>query len=730
MPDVELNGNIYNDFLSRQREGYPPDAQHTAEQTVRKLLEQETSSKRPGMFLGRIQSGKTKTFIGVIALAFDNGYDVALVLTKGTKALSEQTLERLNKEYEAFIAEDRIQVFDIMHLPPNLTDYEREHKLILVCKKETKNLARLHRALLKTYPDLARKKVLFIDDEADFASIGFTRSKKEGRQINRIASQIDNLRKELGSSSFLQVTATPYSLYLQPEDLRIEEKQMEFRPVRPAFTVLVPVADGYVGGNYYFEESTEEDALASHTYVEVPPKELGILQRPDRRVLKLDGVLTSKAIQALRRAIVTFIVGGCIRNLQKDHEGKRRQKFSFIVHTETRRDSHAWQREIVETVVAKLKEAAAGDVETLDGLVESAYDDLSKSVRLLDLYRPPLGDLREEVTRSLRSVMVTTVNSERDAAELLDNTGQLKLRNPLNIFIGGQILDRGLTIGNVIGFFYGRNPARVQQDTVLQHSRMYGYRPKDDLSVTRFYTTARIYDVMRRIHEIDTALREAFERGGHEEGVVFIHKDAANEIIPCSPNKILLSTTTTLRPGTRLLPVGFQTGYKTYITKTVTEIDRIISAKQPRSNPDAPFLIDLEVAKTIIDTIAATLEFGEEGYDWDVKAFKAAMEYLSRNTSNTAHAGKLWCLVRRDRNLTRRREEGRFQNAPDTPHVEGEIAKQAAIDIPILMLFRQNGREEDGWRNCPFWWPVLRAPRSTPTVIYASETAKDEALLP
>ncbi len=71
--------------------------------------------------------------------------------------------------------------------------------------------------------------------------------------------------------------------------------------------------------------------------------------------------------------------------------------------------------------------------------------------------------------------MVTKVNSEEDVMNLLDDQGQLKLRTPLNIFIGGQILDRGITVANLIGFFYGRSPKKFQQDTVLQHSRMFGF---------------------------------------------------------------------------------------------------------------------------------------------------------------------------------------------------------------------------------------------------------------
>ena len=130
---------------------------------------------------------------------------------------------------------------------------------------------------------------------------------------------------------------------------------------------------------------------------------------------------------------------------------------------------------------------------------------------------------------------------------MLDESGQLKLRTPFNIFIGGQILDRGLTIANLIGFFYGRSPKRFQQDTVLQHSRMYGVRPKEDLAVTRFYTTPDIYAAMRNIHEFDSALRENFEQGGDQAGVVFLRADPTGGVIPCSPNKILLSTVTTVQ---------------------------------------------------------------------------------------------------------------------------------------------------------------------------------------
>lgn len=42
--------------------------------------------ENPLMLLGKIQSGKTRAFTGVMALAFDNGFDYIFILTKNSKA--------------------------------------------------------------------------------------------------------------------------------------------------------------------------------------------------------------------------------------------------------------------------------------------------------------------------------------------------------------------------------------------------------------------------------------------------------------------------------------------------------------------------------------------------------------------------------------------------------------------------------------------------------------------
>ena len=67
----------------------------------------------------------------------------------------------------------------------------------------------------------------------------------------------------------------------------------------------------------------------------------------------------------------------------------------------------------------------------------------------------------------------------------------------------------------------------------------------------------------------------------------------------------------------------------------------------------------------------------------------------------------------------------KYEDAPDTSrgkNSELKIARQLAQDTPALILLRENGSEEQGWRNSPFWWPVLVTPESRPPVIFARET--------
>lgn len=717
-----IDGVFYSTLNNKNN--YEEPTKQCIENTVQNLLQNQTTINKPGMLLGKIQSGKTRTFIGITALAFDNGYDVIIVLTKGTKLLATQTYERFKREYSTMHEEDQIQLFDIMNLPTNLSQYELDQKLLLVVKKETNNLRRLTDTLFSQYPGLGTKRVLIIDDEADYASIGFSKTQQEILDINVIAGQIDFLRKNLVASDFLQVTATPYSLYLQPEELKITNSKRTFMPIRPAFTELVPIGEGYIGGEYYFDESEEEDSIASHMYQPIDEEELILLKKVDRRRLKLTDVLVSKRITSLRLAIVQFIVGGIIRRMQERAKGQREKKYSFIIHTQQAKLSHEWQETLVNEIKIQLTNQVEENPETFNRLVKEGYLNLKQSLTIINGFIPPYEEVRYEVVKALKQdyLMITKVNSEKDIATLLDENGQLKLRTPLNLFIGGQILDRGITISNLIGFYYGRNPRNFQQDTVLQHSRMFGYRLIEDLAVTRFYTTHRIYEAMKTMHEFDVGLREAFINGTNNKGVIFIEQDETNEIIPCSPNKLILSQTITLKPLKRMLPVGFQTGYKTNIEKIVKKIDNFLLPRCKEN--DSPFLIKVETAIQLMNLVKRTHD-DQNGVPWDVTTFNACLNYLSCSTNNK-YEGKVCIIVRKNRNIGRIREDGRFEDSP--VYMIGEdselkLARKYAKHVPVIIMTRQKGEAgERKWRGAEFWWPVLISPATTKTTIFSTST--------
>jgi len=677
------------------------------------------------MLLGKIQSGKTKTFLAVMALAFDNEFDVAVVLTKGTRALAKQTYERIRSEFRRHDENDLLKVFDIMTMPGHLTGFELSQKLVLVVKKQTDNLSRLIELFASKYPQLKDKRVLIIDDEADYASVGFKKDKGE-LDINTTAHQLEHLRVIVERAAFLQVTATPYSLYLQPADVQI--KGSTFKPIRPAFTELVPVNSAYVGSDYYFEDSQEDGHLAKFLYQPVLLDELQVLRKKDGRRLKLEEVLTSKAIPTLRDAICNFIVGGCIRRLQDKKAGQPAKKFSFLVHTESNKAAHAWQEELVEKIKEKLAEALTETPDLLIKLIKRAYQDLQPSVELQGDQLPSEAEVTQEVLTALRQdwLMITKVNSEKQIEELLDDDGQLKLRTPLNIFIGGQILDRGITIANLIGFYYGRKPNVFQQDTVLQHSRMFGFRPLQDLAVTRFYTEPTIYVAMQRMHESDVALREALAKNP-EQPVVFIQKAPGNGVQPCSPNKIALSRTTTLKPHKRILPVGFQTLAKTNLKPITEKLNKALTTLVGSEAIDMPMLIDVEQAIGLLDLAEPAFEF-DEGYSFDWEAARSSLTYLA-GLNKSGETNKVWLMTYIDRNVSRLAGETSHAEyiEPDSTRTEGKVRKEFALDNPILIFIRQNGNEEpQGWRGGAFWWPVISAQQNTPTAIFAHETLNND----
>lgn len=679
-----------------------------------------TTSERPGMLLGKIQSGKTRAFVGVIAAAFDDGYDAAIVLTKGTKSLSSQTVARLKSDFKEFIEDDDFIVFDIMKLPEKLTKNELRRKLIFVAKKQIHNIQRLS-SLFEATEILHKGKILLIDDEADLAGIRFVFDKAtQDTNQGKIAQAIDELRHNIKKLAVLQVTATPYSLYLQPEEYApTNQSSFTFKPKRPAFTAVLPIHAAYVGGNDYFGDFESDDPRSS-LFVQVTDNELDALRREDQRRISESRVLDTDNCKGLRRAILTFMLAVGIRRWQARRAGQKPKKFAMVIHNDTAKAAHAWQKKVIQWIFDAILAQAASHPEQLAASVQAAYQDLATSV---------LGGGYEMPTKSVafkaliaalngEDFRLENVNSDNDVAALLDANAELELRTPGNIFVGGNILDRGITIPNLISFYYGRNPRVMQADTVLQHSRMYGSRPPEDLAVTRFFTSLGVRDRLVTINSFENSLREAFEKGAHDQGVVFIEVDSQGVVRPCAPNKILLSDIVAVSPDNALLPTNFDTARTAKATAAQKTVDGIIQKACP---DDGKFYaIEKATAIAILGLIAETLVFTDVDFEW--QAMNSLLEYYDKKHKTKGPTVEI--IKYSGRQLDRIASGGRKAFSILGTPAARTMVLQNPRHRPAIVLLGQSGTTDLHWAaNRPFWWPILAPPPGSEPIVFASKTA-------
>ncbi len=712
-------------FYARLREIREDDEALAAciDRVVKQLEDTSTSGDRPGMLLGKIQSGKTRAFVGVIARAFDRGFDIAVVFTKGTKTLSAQTVSRLAHDLREFIDEDEVLVFDIMQPPGKLTKSEQRRKLVIVAKKQAKNLERIIHFFDADYPDLKGRRVLIVDDEADLASIRFVRKKDQPDiEQGKIAEQMDALRRLVGKVAYLQVTATPYSLYLQPDNYEVPpDEGYVFKPKKPAFTELLPIHSGYVGGDDYFLAPAEDDPR-SFLIVEVPRDEQDALRKEDQRRIRGERVLDSPNTTGLVRAIMTFVLAACLRRWQQGEAGEKKRKYAMVIHNDTQKAAHAWQDQVIEWVFDAATAAATNSPQKLRPIFDAAFADLSASIEA-DKGRTPKSEQAFDMfIEALQGgdVVRETVNSDHAVMALLDERAELKLRTPFNIFVGGSILDRGITIPNLIAFYYGRNPRTMQADTVLQHSRMYGNRDRRDLAVTRFYTSRDVYDRLYTINEFENTLRSAFESGAHEQGVVFIQADAANRVRPCAPNKVLLSNVVAVRPTGMYLPTGFKTRTGRELATAERELNPLI----PIGARDKQKFVEVDrgTALHIIAIIEKTMEFSDGEFDWD--AMRGLLDYYS--DVRDGGDGRVLMLAETGRKLSREKSGDKS----GLSILGGGVTIRSLVLDPLrskaaLILLQQEGTTGQGWSGHRFWWPILAAPGTVEPCVFATKVAAD-----
>ena len=207
-----------------------------------------------GLLFGNIQSGKTGQMFGILCKAADLGFPAFIILTTDSVVLQQQTLKRVQDDLQGFCicGENDSGKF---------IDNRLETPTIVVLKKNARIL-RLWANVFNTTGFMKGNPLFIIDDEADAASLNTLVNKKRQSSINQY---LDSIKNGASSSLYLQVTATPQSIYLQTER----------SGWRPLFTYYFRPGQGYLGGDLFFPKNNEPKCI---TFIDD-------LQHPDRDVV-------------------------------------------------------------------------------------------------------------------------------------------------------------------------------------------------------------------------------------------------------------------------------------------------------------------------------------------------------------------------------------------------------------------------------------------------------------
>ena len=209
------------------------------------------------LLYGRIQSGKTAAMILTAALALDNQFRVIVVLTADNVVLVQQTANRfraLNGPRVFSAARD--ETYEWEGQEDEIRQDIAEDGLVFVCPKNAFHLPRVINFLQQIEASLYP--ALIFDDEADAATPDTTQAARSSGRPNapsypstihrRVIENVlpgeegQSVNEIFPHSLYVQVTATPYVLFLQRSDAR----------TRPNVTFLLEAGAGYCGGEVFF----------------------------------------------------------------------------------------------------------------------------------------------------------------------------------------------------------------------------------------------------------------------------------------------------------------------------------------------------------------------------------------------------------------------------------------------------------------------------------------------
>lgn len=419
----------------------------------------EEVCQKTGIVIGKVQSGKTSNFITLSALAFDNGYDLVVILGGTKNPLVTQNRERI-REY--FDAAKEVLVLDTVDYRGEISANKIHQfikmgkKVIIVALKNTTQITYVKDNVFKN-SSFQDKPILIIDDEGDEASLNTL--VKKGRK-SATYSAIESLKAELNRHCFVSVTATPQA------NLLIDTLDI----LSPDFGILVDPGNGYCGLEVFHSDSTYT--------IEIPDSESSLLD--------------SGIPHSFQKALAMFFVACAIQRLRGMKPG---DKMSMLVHPSQLKADHV---SVYRKVTGLINDwigctNTKGDIafEDVRPIFKEAYDEYAKSTIK---HIAPYESIEDEIVQVMNMCGKHIVNGDsvsKSADDIYD----------FNIYVGGTMLGRGLTLKGLIITYIIRTAKGVSSvDTVQQRARWFGYKTKY-LDLCRIFAVSKILNEFQQIRE-------------------------------------------------------------------------------------------------------------------------------------------------------------------------------------------------------------------------------------
>jgi hypothetical protein len=482
-----IEGESFGKFLENQvdlneieKENLRSSSINILSKCIDSKFEEDTVKSNIGLVIGKIQSGKTMSFTSVLSMARDNNYKVAIVISGRSNLLLKQTTERLKEDLEddeSLIsvnprAYDKESLSSILHRKLRRNKGKNRLYIIPVLKHQG-HLRKITKHLKNpnVQNHLKTSTVLIFDDEADQASLNtYARSntRKDQQNESAIFNSIKELKESLPNHTYLQYTATPQA------NLLIDTMSL----LSPDWHVILNPGLKYTGGNEFFEI---EDQLVRHIPIEG--------SYPDT----LDE-LGMEPPKSLRSSICEFLILSALMGGAGENK-KINNRATMLIHPTWRVNESIekgtkgiktfknWTLNIIEAINDEIEN------EDYSIVFQESYDKLKLEFENdTEINFPKIEDIGDFIDDEIIFDLIDSVR------EVTGNQSELKegfpwLSSKYHVLIGGQLLDRGFTVENLIVTYMPRDSkGRNQADTIEQRCRFYGYRKKY-LKFCRVYLT-------------------------------------------------------------------------------------------------------------------------------------------------------------------------------------------------------------------------------------------------